>query len=65
MDAASGKVEKKYETKENIRYQPVVQDGWIYVTTVSGKMIAINTDDVTLTGWPMWGGNAAHTNIVQ
>ena len=65
MDAASGKVERKYETKENIRYQPVVQDGWIYVTTTSGKMIAINTNDATLTGWPMWGGNAAHTNIVQ
>lgn len=65
MDAASGKIDKTYETKENIRYQPVVQEGWIYVTTTSGKMIAINTNDATLTGWPMWGGNAQHTNIVQ
>lgn len=65
MDAPSGKVETKYETKENIRYQPVVEDGWIYVTTTSGKLIAINTGNSSLTGWPMWGGNAQHTNIVQ
>ncbi|HEY4800061.1 MAG TPA: PQQ-binding-like beta-propeller repeat protein, partial [Bacteroidia bacterium] len=65
MDAETGKVETKYDTKENIRYQPVVQDGWIYVTTTSGKMIAINTGNASLTGWPMWGGNAQHTNIVE
>ena len=65
IDSESGKIESKYETKENIRYQPVVQDGWIYVTTTSGKMIAINTGNSSLTGWPMWGGNAQHTNIMQ
>lgn len=65
MDAESGKMEKSFKTGENIRYQPVVEDGWIYVTTTSGKLIAINTGDAKLTGWPMWGGNAAHTNIVQ
>jgi len=65
MDAESGKIETSYKTGENIRYQPVVQDGWIYVTTTSGKMIAINTGNPSLTGWPMWGGNAQHTNIVQ
>lgn len=65
LNAESGKLESKYETKENIRYQPVVQDGWIYVTTTSGKLIAINTENTSLTGWPMWGGNAQHTNIVQ
>ena len=65
IDSETGKIESKYETKENIRYQPVVEDGWIYVTTTSGKMIAINTGKPELTGWPMWGGNAQHTNIVQ
>lgn len=65
MDSQSGKVETRYATGENIRYQPVVQDGWIYVTTTNGKLIAINTERPELTGWPMWGGNAAHTNIVQ
>jgi outer membrane protein assembly factor BamB len=65
MDAESGKVETKYSTGENIRYQPVVEDGWIYVTTTSGKLIAINTEKPELTGWPMWGGNAQHTNIIQ
>lgn len=65
MDSQSGKIETRYATGENIRYQPVVQDGWIYVTTTNGKLIAINTEKAELTGWPMWGGNAAHTNIVQ
>ncbi len=65
MDAESGKVETTYTTGENIRYQPVVEEGWIYVTTTSGKLIAINTEKPELTGWPMWGGNAQHTNIVQ
>ncbi len=63
IDSKSGDVEKKYETNEPIRYQPVVQDGWIYVTTGNGKLIAINTNDKELTGWPMWGANAARTNI--
>ncbi len=65
MDAETGKVTEKYETGESIRYQPVVEDGWIYATTTSGKMIAINTSNTKLTGWPMWGGNAQHTNVVE
>lgn len=62
INASSGKVEEKYDTKSNIRYQPVVVNGWIYVTTTDGRLVAINTNNPKLNGWPMWGGNAAHSN---
>jgi len=64
-DPQSGKVSKKIELKENIRYQPVAQDGWIYVTTTNGKLVAIDTGDKNITGWPMWGANPARTNYIK
>lgn len=60
-----GKEIQRYSTKEKIRYQPVVSEGWIYVTTLSGKVVAINTEDSELTGWPVWGANPAHSNRVE
>ena len=65
LNSKSGKQIREYKIKDNIRYQPVVQDGWIYLTTTSGKLVAINTKNKKLTGWPMWGANAARTNIVE
>ena len=63
FEPKSGKLSKTNMINDNIRYQPIAQDGWIYVTTTSGKMIAINTNDNKLTGWPMWGANSARTNL--
>jgi outer membrane protein assembly factor BamB len=65
INSKTGEIEKQYETGSSIRYQPVVDDGWIYVTTTDGKLIAINTYNRAITGWPMWGADAAHTNSVQ
>ena len=62
IDADSGKVRDKYDTGGVIRYQPIVWEGWIYVTTTNSRMHAINTGNKDLTGWPMWGGDAARTN---
>lgn len=62
INAKTGLKEKTYVIKSPIRYQPVVSNGWIYVTTTNGQMAAINTKNKQLTGWPMWGGNAARTN---
>lgn len=61
-NAESGKEIKRYTTGEQIRYQPVVDQGRIYVSTMKGKIICIDTGDPRLTGWPTWGGNPAHTN---
>jgi outer membrane protein assembly factor BamB len=62
MDAKTGKINKKYVIKDPVRYQPVAEKGWIYVTTVNSKLYAINTGNPAITGWNMWGGNAARTN---
>ena len=63
LDAQTGKVRKTYPVGGQVRSQPVVEDGWIYVGTEDGRLVAIDTGDRTLTGWPMWGGNAARTGI--
>jgi putative pyrroloquinoline-quinone-binding quinoprotein len=41
----------------------VVEGGWIYVGTEDGRLVAIQTGKRELTGWPMWGGNAARSGI--
>jgi outer membrane protein assembly factor BamB len=62
LDAKTGEPVKEYDIENTIRYQPVVDKGWIYVTTTNSKMFAICTGMNKLTGWPMWGGNAERTN---
>jgi outer membrane protein assembly factor BamB len=63
LDPTSGKTTASYPVGSPIRSQPVVADGWIYVGTEDGKLVAINTRDASLTGWPTWGGNAQRTGI--
>jgi outer membrane protein assembly factor BamB len=61
IDPKTGKQIKSYEVGAPVRFQPVVQDGFIYVGTQDGRLVAIDTKNKELTGWPMWGGDAAHT----
>ncbi|MGB8192910.1 MAG: PQQ-binding-like beta-propeller repeat protein [Chitinophagaceae bacterium] len=65
IDEKEGKVVKKYKVGNPVRYQPVVDKGWIFVTTTNGRMYAINTGDAGITGWNMWGGNAGRTNTPE
>jgi outer membrane protein assembly factor BamB len=60
LDPGQGKVVKKYKVGQPLRFPPIVQNGNIYVGTQSGRVVCIKTGDTKLTGWPMWGGNAAH-----
>jgi outer membrane protein assembly factor BamB len=62
FEAATGKLSQSYQVKEPIRYQPVAGNGWIYVTSEAGRLHAINTGNPSITGWPVWGANAARTN---
>lgn len=63
LDPRSGKPTATYAVGSPIRSQPVVADGWIYVGTEDGKLVAIDTKDPSITGWPTWGGNAQRTGI--
>ena len=65
IDPDSGKTIQKYKVGSPVRYQPVVQDGSIFIGTEDGKLVCINTQDPTLTGWAMWGGDAAHTGFKE
>ncbi len=62
FDEKDGKIIKEYHIKDPIRYQPVADKGWIFLTSVNGRMHAIDTGNPLITGWNMWGGNAARTN---
>jgi len=63
LDPKTGKVEKSWDVGGTLRSQPVADGGWIYVGTDDGRLVAIDTGDSTVTGWPMWGGNAQRTGI--
>ena len=61
--ALSFRAEHTWEVGGTVRAQPSVVDGWIYVGTEDGRLVAIDTGEATLTGWAMWGGNAARTGM--
>lgn len=64
LDPATGKPEHEWDIGGTVRAQPSVMDGWIYVGTEDGRLVAIDTGDKTLTGWAMWGGNAQRTGMM-
>ncbi len=65
FNSKKGKMINTYHLNDPIRYQPIAQNGWIYVTSQTGKLNAINTRNALITGWNMWGANAARTNSIQ
>ena len=65
FDPTTGKILKDYTSFASIDTSPLVNDGWIYCSSSKGKFISIDTKDKTITGWPMWGGNAGHNTIIN
>lgn len=61
LDVKTGKLAATYKTGAQIRSQPAAEAGWIYVGTEDGRLIAINTGDKSVTGWPTWGGDNGRT----
>ncbi|MFC1609397.1 PQQ-binding-like beta-propeller repeat protein [Myxococcota bacterium] len=55
LAAKSGKVIKRHQVGRAVRSQPVLHDGWLYVGTDDGRLVAIDTGDRSLTGWAQWG----------
>lgn len=65
LDADSGKPLGRFAVNAPVRSQPIVEDGWIYVGTEDGKLVAIDTGDRSLKGWVAWGGDAARSSIAR
>lgn len=61
----NGKVLVRHNVGAPVRYQPAVEGGKIYVGTQNGKIICLDAGDKKFTGWPCWGGNAAHTGLPE
>jgi outer membrane protein assembly factor BamB len=63
LDPVRGEKVKTYKVSSQVRFQPAIENGKIYVSTQDGKIICVDTGDKRFTGWTCWGGNAAHTGI--
>jgi outer membrane protein assembly factor BamB len=61
LEPSTGKRLRRFEVGHALRSQPVVHAGWIYVGTADGRLVAIDSGDRDLTGWPMWGRDAARS----
>ena len=65
VDPEKGDITRNFKVGSEVRSQPAIDGGRIYVGTNDGKIVCINTGDPRYTGWPTWGANMAHTNIVE
>jgi Ca-activated chloride channel family protein len=61
LDPETGAEVRRISIGAPIRSQPLVWEGWLYVGTEDGRLIGVDTGDKALTGWPMWGGDAARS----
>ncbi len=60
LDKATGDLKESFATKTYVRNQPVIVDGKIYVSSTTGKMSCIDTQNKALDGWPMFLKNNSH-----
>jgi outer membrane protein assembly factor BamB len=65
VDPLNGIIETTYDLETALKFQPVINEGWIYAGSKEGKLISYNTGNPLLTGWPMWSMNAAHNPVVD
>ena len=61
IDPDGGDVRRTLSAGAPLRTQAVVDGGWIYVGSADGQLVAFDTGDPTLTGWPTWAANPART----
>lgn len=61
MNSTSGEVSQRVEINSAMRTQPIAHEGWVYLGTGDGQLIARDLGDRSITGWPTWAGNAQRT----
>lgn len=61
LDRESGAQRLAFDFKVAINAQPIVAEGWMYLATGDGRVLALELGNpATMDGWHMWGGNAQH-----
>ncbi len=65
VDIDTGMTLWGYDVGEPVVFQPIVANGWVYVSTGRGHVIGLEVGDAQFDGWHMWGGNAAHDGLVE
>ncbi len=63
LERATGKVRHAARFDKRLVYQPAVVDGVIFVGSLDGWVIALDTDEQSLDGWSMWGGGPRHNGV--
>ena len=65
-DRASGRVLSRSALPAGVASQPVLWDGWVYLVTVDGRLIARDLRHVLEPDarYPMWGGGATREGRV-
>ncbi|MDX2086873.1 MAG: PQQ-binding-like beta-propeller repeat protein [Kofleriaceae bacterium] len=61
LDRQTGTQRMAFDFKVSINAQPIVAEGWMYLATGDGRVVALELGNpATMDGWHMWGGNAQH-----
>jgi outer membrane protein assembly factor BamB len=60
LDKATGSQRMAFSFGTPITAQPVVANGWMYISTARGQVLAFDLGSKAIDGWHMWGGNAQH-----
>lgn len=60
LDKDTGVQRMAFDFGTRVTSQPIVAEGWMYVATASGQVVAFDLGQKSMDGWHMWGGNAQH-----
>lgn len=60
FDIKTGKLTKTYSIQREVRNQPIVSNGRIFIPTMSGELHCIETGDKSIDGWRMFMKNPDH-----
>jgi outer membrane protein assembly factor BamB len=60
LDPLTGRSLWQSEPGGHFVFEPAVENGRLYMTTNTGGLICLRTNDKNDAGWPMWGGSADH-----
>lgn len=65
LKTSDGSLINEYSTGDIYWSQPAVHNGTIFAGTSTGKLVTIKTNDKSITGWEMFGHNAAHNTVIE